>query len=135
MAMSRSAPIFEIYTDRKGEFRWRARARNGNLLAAASEGYAARRDAVHCAKLFGYEPAVLAPAPKKVAASKTAPAAKLSGDEPAVAAPGHKKVAASKAAPNARATKKPAAKKLAPEPQAAPSKPRRVAKSKAAAEA
>ena len=135
MAMSRSAPIFEIYTDRKGEFRWRARARNGNLLAAASEGYAARRDAVHCAKLFGYEPAVLAPAPKKVAASKTAPAAKLSGDEPAVAAPGHKKVAASKAAPNARATKKPAAKKLAPEPQAASSKPRRVAKPKSAAEA
>ena len=135
MAMSRSAPIFEIYTDRKGEFRWRARARNGNLLAAASEGYAARRDAVHWAKLFGYEPAVLAPAPKKVAASKTAPAAKLSGDEPAVAAPGHKKVAASKAAPNARATKKPAAKKLVREPQAAPSRPRRVTKPKAAAEA
>ena len=135
MAMSRSAPIFEIYTDRKGEFRWRARARNGNLLAAASEGYAARRDAVHCAKLFGYEPAVVAPAPKKVAASKTAPAAKLSGDEPAVAAPGHKKVAASKAAPNARATKKPAAKKLVREPQAAPSRPRRVTKPKAAAEA
>ena len=109
MAMSRSAPIFEIYTDRKGEFRWRARARNGNLLAAASEGYAARRDAVHWAKLFGYEPAVLAPAPKKVAASK--------------------------AAPNARATKKPAAKKLVREPQAAPSRPRRVTKPKAAAEA
>lgn len=109
MAMSRSAPIFEIYTDRKGEFRWRARARNGNLLAAASEGYAARRDAVHCAKLFGYEPAVVAPVPKKIAASKAVPAAK--------------------------AVKKPAAKKLAAEAEAAPPKPRRVAKPKAPASA
>ena len=135
MAMSRSAPIFEIYTDRKGEFRWRARARNGNLLAAASEGYAARRDAVHCAKLFGYEPAVLAPAPKKVAASKATSAAKLSGYEPTVAAPAHKKVAASKAAPAAKATKKSAAKKLAPEPLSAPLESRRVAKPKTAATA
>jgi uncharacterized protein len=72
MAMSKTAPIFEIYTDRKGEFRWRARARNGNLLAAASEGYVNKRDAVHCAKLFGYDPSVVVPEPKKVAVKKAA---------------------------------------------------------------
>lgn len=72
MAMSKTAPIFEIYTDRKGEFRWRARARNGNLLAAASESYVNKRDAVHCAKLFGYDPSVVVPGPKKPAVKKAA---------------------------------------------------------------
>jgi uncharacterized protein YegP (UPF0339 family) len=78
MATSRSTPTFEIYTDKKGEFRWRAKAKNGNVLAAASEGYKDKRDAVHCAKLFGYDPKAAAakPATKKpVKAAEAAPAA------------------------------------------------------------
>ena len=64
-----------------------------------------QRDAVHCAKLFNYEPAVVAPTPKKIAASQ--------------------------AAHDSKAVKKPTAKKLAIEAKAAPPKPRRVAKPKA----
>ena len=29
----------EIYQDRRKEWRWRLRARNGNIMAVASEGY------------------------------------------------------------------------------------------------
>jgi uncharacterized protein YegP (UPF0339 family) len=36
---------FEIYRDGAGEWRWRLVHRNGNVLAAASEGYTRRRDA------------------------------------------------------------------------------------------
>ncbi len=96
MATSRSTPIFEIYTDKKGEFRWRARAKNGNLLAAASEGYKDKRDAVHCAKLFGYDPKAVVPVKK--AASKTA--AKPAGAAPAAeAAPKPKRAPKAKPAP------------------------------------
>ena len=86
MAMSKAAPIFEIYADRKGEFRWRARARNGNLLAAASESYVNKRDAVHCARLFGYVPTVVVPEPKKVAVKKV-PAKKVPVAAPVEAKP------------------------------------------------
>ena len=96
MATSRSTPIFEIYTDKKGEFRWRARAKNGNLLAAASEGYKDKRDAVHCARLFGYDPKAVPPAPKKVAAVKP-PAAKAAAPAATPAAK-PKRVAKPKAA-------------------------------------
>lgn len=105
MAASRKGPVFEIYQDKKGEWRWRARAQNGNLLAAASEGYAGKRDAVHCAKLFGYDP-VAAKAAEKAAAEKA-------------------KAAAEKAA-RAAAKARPA------NAAAAPAKPKRVAKPKAA---
>jgi uncharacterized protein YegP (UPF0339 family) len=36
---------FEIYRDNAGEWRWRFVHKNGNILAAASEGYSRRRDA------------------------------------------------------------------------------------------
>ena len=36
---------FEVYRDAAGEWRWRLVHRNGNILAAASEGYTRRRDA------------------------------------------------------------------------------------------
>ena len=113
MAMSKTAPIFEIYTDKKGGFRWRAKARNGNILAAASEGYANKRDAVHCAKLFGYDPTVVPPAPRPTASKPTAP-------KPA--AP--KKVAVKAAAPKKAKVTAPAA----TSPDAAPAKPKRAAR-------
>ena len=30
---------FEIYKDRAGEYRWRLRARNGELMAVSEEGF------------------------------------------------------------------------------------------------
>ncbi|MBK8628762.1 MAG: DUF1508 domain-containing protein [Sphingomonadales bacterium] len=39
---------FELYKDRQGEFRWRLRHANGNILATSSEGYKARASAVKC---------------------------------------------------------------------------------------
>ena len=35
--------IFEIYKDRKGEYRWRAKAKNGRI---ANDGYTRRRDCI-----------------------------------------------------------------------------------------
>lgn len=119
MAMSKTAPIFEIYTDRKGEFRWRARARNGNLLAAASEGYTAKRDAVHCAKLFGYDPTVLPPVPKQVVARKAPVKAGAKAPVKAGAKAPAKKASAAKAPEAAAAKPKRAAKPVAVKPVAA----------------
>jgi uncharacterized protein len=39
---------FELYRDRRGEFRWRLKHQNGNILAAASEGYKSRENALRC---------------------------------------------------------------------------------------
>ena len=33
---------FEVYEDRRGEWRWRLRHRNGNILADSGEGYSSR---------------------------------------------------------------------------------------------
>ena len=34
------AATFELYKDKKGEFRWRLRHENGNIIADSGEGYA-----------------------------------------------------------------------------------------------
>ncbi|MFQ3596544.1 MAG: DUF1508 domain-containing protein [Sphingomonadaceae bacterium] len=39
---------FELYADKAGEWRWRFKHRNGNILAVSSEGYKARADALKC---------------------------------------------------------------------------------------
>ncbi len=39
---------FELYKDKKGEFRWRLRHSNGNILATSSEGYKAKASATKC---------------------------------------------------------------------------------------
>jgi hypothetical protein len=39
---------FELYKDKKGEFRWRLRHANGNILATASESYKTKASAVKC---------------------------------------------------------------------------------------
>jgi len=36
---------FEVYEDRAGEWRWRLRHRNGEIVADSGEGYASRRGA------------------------------------------------------------------------------------------
>ena len=35
---------FEMYKDRKEEFRWRLKAANGNIMATSSEGYKSKED-------------------------------------------------------------------------------------------
>jgi uncharacterized protein len=39
---------FELYKDKKDEFRWRLRHSNGNILATSSEGYKAKASAMKC---------------------------------------------------------------------------------------
>ena len=38
---------FELYRDAKGEWRWRLRARNGEVIADSGEGYLRREDCEH----------------------------------------------------------------------------------------
>jgi len=42
---TKSQTTFELYEDRGGEFRWRLRHDNGNIVADGGEGYSRRRDA------------------------------------------------------------------------------------------
>lgn len=35
---------FHIYRDRKGEYRWRLKAKNGRVIATSGEGYRRKRD-------------------------------------------------------------------------------------------
>jgi len=37
---------FTVYKDAKGEWRWRLKARNGNIVADSGEGYARKGGAV-----------------------------------------------------------------------------------------
>ncbi len=38
---------FELYRDSSGEWRWRLRVDNGNVIADSGEGYARREDCEH----------------------------------------------------------------------------------------
>jgi uncharacterized protein YegP (UPF0339 family) len=38
---------FQIYQDRKGEYRWPLRARNGEILADSNEGYSRKASCKH----------------------------------------------------------------------------------------
>jgi len=40
-------PKFEVYKDRAGEWRWRFRASNGNIIADSAEGYINKTDCEH----------------------------------------------------------------------------------------
>ena len=39
------AATFELYEDRAGEWRWRLRHQNGNIIADSSEGYSSKAGA------------------------------------------------------------------------------------------
>ena len=47
---------FEVYQDKRGEWRWRRLASNGKIVGAASEGYKAKKDAEANAERQGYKP-------------------------------------------------------------------------------
>jgi uncharacterized protein YegP (UPF0339 family) len=58
---------FQIYKSSNGEFRWRFRADNGNIIAIASEGYVKKSDCAHAIDLVkqkGPKAAVEEEAPK-----------------------------------------------------------------------
>ena len=38
---------FQIYQDRKGEYRWRLRASNGEIIADSNEGYSSKTSCKH----------------------------------------------------------------------------------------
>ena len=38
---------FQIYKDRKGEYRWHLRARNGEIIADSNEGYSRKASCKH----------------------------------------------------------------------------------------
>jgi uncharacterized protein YegP (UPF0339 family) len=38
---------FQIYKDRKGEYRWHLRARNGEIIADSNEGYSRKDSCKH----------------------------------------------------------------------------------------
>lgn len=42
--MAGEKDTFEVYQDKKGEYRWRRKATNGQIVGAASEGYAKKSD-------------------------------------------------------------------------------------------
>lgn len=37
--------FFEVFQDKRGEFRWRIKARNGRICGTSGEGYTRKRDA------------------------------------------------------------------------------------------
>ena len=39
---------FTLYKDKAGEWRWRLKHGNGNILATASEGYSSKASAMKC---------------------------------------------------------------------------------------
>ncbi len=41
------AATFELYKDSAGEWRWRLRHENGNIIADAAEGYHNKADAIN----------------------------------------------------------------------------------------
>jgi uncharacterized protein YegP (UPF0339 family) len=45
---------FDVYRDKRGEYRWRRRASNGRIIGASSEGYIKKSDAEANAERQGY---------------------------------------------------------------------------------
>jgi len=46
---------WEVYKDKKGEYRWRCHSRNGNIVGAATEGYVKKADCVSNAQRHGMD--------------------------------------------------------------------------------
>ncbi len=42
--MAGETDTFEVYADKKGEYRWRRKASNGQIVGAACEGYKSKAD-------------------------------------------------------------------------------------------
>lgn len=53
--MSGENDKWEIYEDKRGEFRWRRKATNGNITGASCEGYTKKADAKKNAQRHGMD--------------------------------------------------------------------------------
>ena len=42
----------EVYKDKRGEWRWRAKARNGKIIADGAEGYKSKRNVLRALTAF-----------------------------------------------------------------------------------
>jgi uncharacterized protein len=47
VGLTMASASFEVYKDRSGEFRWRLRHSNGNVIATGGEGYKSKRSAMN----------------------------------------------------------------------------------------
>lgn len=45
---------WQIYEDRRGKWRWRVTAENGEIVGASTQGYSLKKDCIGNARLFGY---------------------------------------------------------------------------------
>jgi uncharacterized protein YegP (UPF0339 family) len=101
----RRYPCYVIYKDKSGGFRWRYHARNGQIIASASESYARK-------------PACL----RSIAIMKASAEVPLVEDASMAPKPRGKAALPAKPAPTKPTAKKAAApRKRAPKPEAAPS--------------
>jgi uncharacterized protein YegP (UPF0339 family) len=48
--MPRDDDVVRVYKDRAGEWRWRRRAANGEVISTSSEGYSSYADCKHMAE-------------------------------------------------------------------------------------
>ena len=54
MKAGKRATRFELYRDKRGDWRWRVVAANGRVLADSGEGYSRRCDALRGAERTAY---------------------------------------------------------------------------------
>ncbi len=95
------AAKFELYKDKKGEFRWRLRHQNGNIIADSGEGYVTKANAlngINSVQTNCVEAPIKELAPKEPAKAVKAPPAPAKVTEPE-APPAPAKVTEAKAPP------------------------------------
>ncbi len=78
------AAKFELYKDKAGEFRWRLRHTNGNIIADSGEGYTTKENAINGINSVKEN---VAKADVKELPAKAAPKAKPAAPKPAAAMP------------------------------------------------
>jgi len=73
---------WEVYEDQAGEWRWRAIARNGKIVADGSEGYASERNANRA--LASFQAAVREPDEHHAVAASAPPPRRCSCAKPTI---------------------------------------------------
>lgn len=55
--------VFEVYTDKSGEYRWRLKVENGNTIADSGEGYKNKEDCLSAIESIknGVDSAIVVP--------------------------------------------------------------------------
>ena len=55
--MAGEKDLWKFYKDKKGEWRWRRTASNGNIVGASTEGYKSKKAAINNATRAPFDPA------------------------------------------------------------------------------